>query len=314
MEKGQVFKNYKELCKYMNEPIKAGRGKICQMNRWACQFEHHKEGNKIIIDQVYNPPLPYISHRGGAYNRKNLDIYLPYMHQCFYNHVNYNMSSITLICDVLKLTDKKKLNDILHNNRKNTDLSINEFKEFKRWVFRVKKYVQSTIETGLRTLQNDDKLEYSTAYAFISKPQKTRYVSYLKGYDDYILQTEADVCDDMNKKYKLSSKIDGRNLKYVIFLKESWIKEYRNRVADHLLQNNSIKEQLQASINEMFCGINFGSKEYPIQGYWKVWSINGVEEPEPIDMEQARQNYIDLIVKKTTTDKEIPQKWIDLVF
>ena len=45
-----VIKNYKELCKLIDEPVKTGEAKQNQINKLAELVEFHKEGNKFIID------------------------------------------------------------------------------------------------------------------------------------------------------------------------------------------------------------------------------------------------------------------------
>lgn len=65
---GQVFKNYKELCLYLGEDIKDGNSKKSQLRNWDCYFKTHKEGNKIIIDEIYDTPKQNEYQRGGANN------------------------------------------------------------------------------------------------------------------------------------------------------------------------------------------------------------------------------------------------------
>lgn len=50
LEVGMVIKNYKELCKLIDEPVKTGEAKQNQINKLAELVEFHKEGNKFIID------------------------------------------------------------------------------------------------------------------------------------------------------------------------------------------------------------------------------------------------------------------------
>ena len=45
----QVFKNYKELCIYLNEPIKVGGAKLNQLKHWEKYFTFQKEDNKKSI-------------------------------------------------------------------------------------------------------------------------------------------------------------------------------------------------------------------------------------------------------------------------
>ena len=77
VEAGQVFKNYKELCAYMGEEVKGGTEKMSQMRKWGYLFSWHKEGYKIIIDEVFEDGEiinPYDSH-----NDKRVNLFLPYV-------------------------------------------------------------------------------------------------------------------------------------------------------------------------------------------------------------------------------------------
>lgn len=53
LQVGQVFKNYKELCGFVGWNIKSGNAKIAQFKELDTICKWHKEGNKIIIDEVY---------------------------------------------------------------------------------------------------------------------------------------------------------------------------------------------------------------------------------------------------------------------
>lgn len=54
IESGKVFKNYKVVCEYLNEKVKTGSSKQAQLKDWSRRFKFHKEGHKIIIDEVYS--------------------------------------------------------------------------------------------------------------------------------------------------------------------------------------------------------------------------------------------------------------------
>ena len=57
---GMIFKNYKDLCTFLKEPIQTGKAKMAQMKRWLRFFDYEKilYGNEIIILDVYIEPLP----------------------------------------------------------------------------------------------------------------------------------------------------------------------------------------------------------------------------------------------------------------
>ena len=67
LEIKQVVKNYKELCNILNEKVKGGKSKQLQLKDFERYFKYHKEGNKFIIDQIYNKPKKKINNRNIEY-------------------------------------------------------------------------------------------------------------------------------------------------------------------------------------------------------------------------------------------------------
>lgn len=57
LREGQVFKNYKELCVFLGWEITNGNSKKKQMDTLSTMCEWHKEGNKIVVDEVYEKQL-----------------------------------------------------------------------------------------------------------------------------------------------------------------------------------------------------------------------------------------------------------------
>ncbi len=57
IEECMIIKNYKELCKLLEIPIKTGNTKIKQEKELSEYIEYHKEGHKFIIDKIRDKPL-----------------------------------------------------------------------------------------------------------------------------------------------------------------------------------------------------------------------------------------------------------------
>lgn len=69
--KGQIFKNYKELCLFLGIEIKTGKAKQLQLKELERYFKYHREGNKFIIDEIFNKPIDKKDNRGIGNN--NID-------------------------------------------------------------------------------------------------------------------------------------------------------------------------------------------------------------------------------------------------
>ena len=78
----QTFKNYKFLCEFLGQPVKVGKGKQLQWKEWERYFSYRKEGQKIIITDVFETPKEKIDHRGGN-NTKNIQPIMDYILSTF---------------------------------------------------------------------------------------------------------------------------------------------------------------------------------------------------------------------------------------
>lgn len=58
LTEGQVFKNYKELCKTLEIPVKSGNTKKAQMNELDRYCLLKRDGNKLIIQELFEAPHP----------------------------------------------------------------------------------------------------------------------------------------------------------------------------------------------------------------------------------------------------------------
>lgn len=58
LSKGLVVKNYGSMCELLETDKKAGgKSKSIQLEDWKRYFEYHKEGQKFVIDEIYDVPL-----------------------------------------------------------------------------------------------------------------------------------------------------------------------------------------------------------------------------------------------------------------
>lgn len=55
---GMVVKNYKQMCELLEQPVCVGKSKQYQIKTWERYFDYYKEGQKFIITQIYDTPLP----------------------------------------------------------------------------------------------------------------------------------------------------------------------------------------------------------------------------------------------------------------
>lgn len=84
LEVGQIFKNYKAVCEWLEIKPTTGTAKIAQIKEFERYCKYHKEGQKFIIDEVYTEPLDKVDNRGKDGNSKyynDIEITLLYLLQ-----------------------------------------------------------------------------------------------------------------------------------------------------------------------------------------------------------------------------------------
>ena len=56
-KKGNIIKNYPELCKVLREDEKSGKAKSEQLERWKSYFSYIRDGHKYIIDKIFDDAI-----------------------------------------------------------------------------------------------------------------------------------------------------------------------------------------------------------------------------------------------------------------
>ena len=80
---GQIFKSYKKMCNELNQEVLFGNSKEAQLKEWRRYIEWVKEGQKIIITDIYDAPLDRtdgrVTNGTQKYQQYIEDILLAYM-------------------------------------------------------------------------------------------------------------------------------------------------------------------------------------------------------------------------------------------
>ena len=70
---GLTLKNYKEVCIFLEMPVKGGNGKQIQLNELSRYCNFTKEGKKFTFNEIYEEPLPKIDLRSEGNNSKYVE-------------------------------------------------------------------------------------------------------------------------------------------------------------------------------------------------------------------------------------------------
>lgn len=80
---GQLFKNYKDMCSYLNQDVLKADSKEAQLKEWRRYIEWVKDGQKIVVTDIYDTPLDRtdgrVTNGTQKYQQYIEDILLAYM-------------------------------------------------------------------------------------------------------------------------------------------------------------------------------------------------------------------------------------------
>lgn len=244
MEKGQVFKNYKELCAYMGEPEVNGNAKIAQFKKWSGLFEYHKKGHKIIIDEVYENG-EMLEFFGG--NDTHVRIMIPYVRSKILSaDPDEYLGTQRLLGSTLRLIPMgayKQLND---RGMKAEEFykkhGLQEIGSFEEYVSVAGNVMKDTVVRCLRRMQKNKEIKFTEAEVFIAKDGRRRYLC-LDGYDELVKKTEYDVCNQMAAELGLKTR--GRQLVHFIKGKKELMQQFFDRCMKELLKNEELVKDLK---------------------------------------------------------------------
>ena len=141
IKKGQIFKNYKELCSYLGEPVyQGGKQRQLQLKDWERYFSYKKEGYKFIITEVFDTPKEKIDKRSYGNRSKYVQPFMDYVMSTFDNRYlgeYFTISNWTMV--ILKLLDKEICNSIYKDDEELYklcgELGITDVKLYRNYIY-----------------------------------------------------------------------------------------------------------------------------------------------------------------------------------
>jgi len=178
LELGMVVKNYREMCKILNEQICGGDSKKAQLKEWARYFLWEKKGQKFIILDIYDEPLPKDD------GRQNKNIYVQYIEVILMKILSKQKNTK----EPFYITTNQlwKLLGMINNNYKNISLDDlnNMISDYEVTSFDMKKFYQrcnqrlrEILFSSLNKLEDRALIKYEieTVIVFFDEDRKTVY-------------------------------------------------------------------------------------------------------------------------------------------
>ena len=205
LESGIVIKNYKEMCETLGEEICDGNSKKAQLKEWSRYFAWEKKGQKFIILDIYDEPLPKDD------GRQNKNIYVQYIQVILMKILSKQRNTI----DPFYITTNQlwRLLGMINNNYKNislddlnnmiTDYEVTSF-DMKKFYQRCNQRLREILFSSLNKLEDRALIKYEieTVIVFFDEDRKTVYKPANDIQKKKILKAERKVLLDMGLESK----------------------------------------------------------------------------------------------------------------
>ncbi|MCM1253237.1 MAG: hypothetical protein NC321_10480 [Clostridium sp.] len=205
LESGMVVKNYKEMCEILNEEIGDGNSKKAQLKEWSRYFVWEKKGQKFIILDIYDEPLPKDD------GRQNKNLYVQYIEvilmkilskqkntkEPFYITTNQMWKLLGMINNNYKNISLDDLNNMI------TDYEVTSF-DMKKFYQRCNQRLREILFSSLNKLEDRALIKYEieTVIVYLDEDSKTIYKPANDFQKKNILKAERKALLDMGLESK----------------------------------------------------------------------------------------------------------------
>lgn len=285
----QIFKNYKELCNYINEEPKKANSKVAQLKEWERYFSFRKEGQKIIITEVFDTPKHKTDNRGGN-NTKNVKPMMDYIMHCLKtNYLNKYYAISTWSTYILHLLDKEMC-DIIYRDDETVaeyckEKHLPDQKLFREYVSTVKFVTKSLITTAFRCLERNHLIEYQQGYTFYYEGTDYNNTVSTDTLNEYIDDMEREICQKINDKHFPDKKIKGKQLIYILHHSNNkeLLQLYNEMRMKQMNENNDVLCELNDAITDRDTysyqsGDDIDGKDRCILNYYKTYMLTAFDD------------------------------------
>lgn len=176
IEIGKTYKNYKNMCDVLQEPIKNGKSKTYQIEEWKRYFNFEKVGQKFLVTEIYQVPLKNEDLR----NKGNNSIYVQYIELLLLNQLakepNWRCAlTKQKLFEILGLTNKKykekPYKELMEFNSSIKTFDINHFYQ------RANQKLEQILFGALKNLKNRCLISYSEQIVIVDQNNETKIAS-----------------------------------------------------------------------------------------------------------------------------------------
>lgn len=171
MEKGMIFKNYKELCAYMGWVVGTGTQKKAQLKELDTICEWHKEGNKIVIDEVFEEKKKKVDKRASSSKYINpIEVVLLYSLKNKEGEVYLSTTQLAMLLEMFN-ENFNLLKDDIYKIADDYRIEVNLLKSF---AVNSRAETNKIIRRALKSMKSNFVIDYIQGIVVVTKDGKKR--------------------------------------------------------------------------------------------------------------------------------------------
>ena len=231
---GMIIKNYKEMCFILEEKEKKGKSRLLQIANWERYFKWHKDGQKFIINEVFEMPIDKIDNRGKTENNKAK--YLTNIESLI---LNLLVQGGSLGYGKVFLSKNKILRELkmINNNYAFCKLRLPKLSEFmnidneviKEWYDSTSRMLESNLDSALKNLESQSLIFWSKEITIAkaiplaeinkNKISKTKVIDQ---YDEEIINYDYYATNEVVLQYREGTDDEKR---FILYTEKEILKE-----------------------------------------------------------------------------------------
>ena len=277
LKNGQVLKNYKELCEVLGiEPTKkANNQRLAQFKELDRYCKYHKEGHKIIIDQIYSKELEKVDKRtlGNNNNQARCIRYLLLNLLSCYKIEQDEVIGFSkgLLLRKLYMTNENYITAKTSRKQYAEALEVNEMAVNECFDY-IENNSISAIRKAIATLRSQSILGYKYSFSWVDHTGKVHHCTTIEENIIHLMEEEA--MEEMNIRNKNKIWEFGR-----------W-DEFKKKVTFKLIENY---KELFPKIDYYFYSFHFNYNNESIQRQMRY-----MEQRQGMNYEVAKVGVQDL--------------------
>lgn len=237
LKPGDIIKNYKELCSILELPVLAGNSKKYQLKDLTRYFDFKKEGQKIIVLEVYSSPKEKEDKRieNSVYLKYIQIILMDLLVNRMDEKLSYSTNKKQLYLDLGMINEKYKRNNIVQINNSLSGYGITDY-DLETFYDKCGSRLSDILESGLHGLENRRLIDYAKVRTIMVKNNEDG-IDYIKPDDllmSQILDVEYQTLQEMGYESMTQIKAARRMKDFYII---------RNKKAQELYDWFGIQEQ-----------------------------------------------------------------------